>query len=155
MPECHLVVLGHIDESTKRILTNSQFAHRMHVVSGLSGTETRTLLNVSKVLCFPSLYEGFGIPIIEAQYEQTAVVTSHAGALQEVVLDSGLIVDPENVENIASAVKAVLLDKKLEADLVERGIQNARRFSRARWASEHTMFFRGIFDNQSGSVSAL
>ncbi|MGH9805037.1 MAG: glycosyltransferase family 4 protein [Candidatus Acidiferrales bacterium] len=78
---------------------------------------------------FPSLYEGFGLPPLEAMALGTPVVTSNVSALPEVLGDAAQFVNPENVFDISRGIRQVLLDDALRARLVERGRQQVRRFS--------------------------
>ncbi len=78
---------------------------------------------------FPSRYEGFGLPPLEAMACGTPVVTSNVSSLPEVVGDAAIQVNPENVFDIARGIKEVLLDEELRATLIRRGREQAARFS--------------------------
>jgi glycosyltransferase involved in cell wall biosynthesis len=78
---------------------------------------------------FPSRYEGFGLPPLEAMACGTPVVTSNTSSLPEVVGDAAVQVNPENVFDIARGIKEVLLDEELRASLIRRGREQAARFS--------------------------
>lgn len=90
-----------------------------------------TLIRGAKALLFPSIYEGFGLPVTEAMTVGTPVVTSNASSLPEVAGDAALIVDPYSVDDIAQAVRVVEADADLRAELSVRGRQQAKRFSSA------------------------
>jgi glycosyltransferase involved in cell wall biosynthesis len=85
----------------------------------------------SAAACFvyPSLFEGFGLPVLEAMACGTPVVTSDRGALAELVGDAAMVVDPTSVEALADAMTRVLTDAPLAADLGRRGFERSRRFS--------------------------
>lgn len=87
------------------------------------------LYRLAAVFAFPSLYEGFGLPPLEAMACGTPVVTSRISSLPEVVGDAAVLVDPHDVEAIADGIRRVLDDKALAADLVSRGRARARCFS--------------------------
>jgi glycosyltransferase involved in cell wall biosynthesis len=78
---------------------------------------------------FPSRYEGFGLPPLEAMACGTPVVTSNASSLPEVVGDAAIQVHPENVFDIARGIREVLLDEELRATMIRRGREQASRFS--------------------------
>ncbi len=83
---------------------------------------------------FPSRYEGFGLPPLEAMACGTPVVTSNVSSLPEVVGDAAVLVNPENVFDIARGIRDVLLDEELRACLISRGREQAARFSWTRTA---------------------
>jgi glycosyltransferase involved in cell wall biosynthesis len=78
---------------------------------------------------FPSLQEGFGLPVLEAMACGTSVITSNRGALLEVAGDAGLLVDPTDTLGLTSAIERVAEDKVLRLDLQERGVVRARAFN--------------------------
>jgi len=78
---------------------------------------------------FPSLYEGFGLPPLEAMACGTPVVTSNVSSLPEVVGNAAVLVNPENVFEIARGIREVLLDQSLRETLIARGYEQSRRFS--------------------------
>jgi len=90
------------------------------------------------VFAFPSLYEGFGMPPLEAMACGTPVVTSNRSSLPEVVGDAGITVDPTDPDALGGALLRLLRDRELHADMRERGLRQARRFS-WREAAERTL----------------
>jgi glycosyltransferase involved in cell wall biosynthesis len=78
---------------------------------------------------FPSRYEGFGLPVLEALACGTPVVTSNTSSLPELVGDAGFVVDPDDTQALAGAILACLVDEQLSADLGRRGLEQAARFS--------------------------
>jgi glycosyltransferase involved in cell wall biosynthesis len=82
----------------------------------------------AQFMVFPSLYEGFGIPIVEAMRSECAVACSNAGSLPEIALDCVLYFDPNSAEEIADRIEQ-LMDKDLRAELTAKGEQRARDFS--------------------------
>lgn len=94
------------------------------------------LYSGADLFVFPSLYEGFGLPALEALACGTPVVASNVSALPEVVGDAALQVDPLDTEALAGAMESVLRDDGLRVDLRERGLRRAREFSWERTARE-------------------
>jgi len=95
----------------------------------LSDIELSALWENAACFVFPSLYEGFGIPVLEAMASGVPVVSSNAASLPEVVGDAGLLVDPRSSPAIASAIRNVLSDAELRRKLRERGRVRAGAFS--------------------------
>ena len=90
------------------------------------------LYRMATVFAFPSLYEGFGLPPLEAMACGTPVVTSRISSLPEVVGDGALLVDPYNEDDIAQGIARLLDDQDLRARLIERGLERAASYSWAR-----------------------
>jgi glycosyltransferase involved in cell wall biosynthesis len=89
----------------------------------------RIFYDVAKIFVFPSLYEGFGLPPLEAMAHGTPVVTSNTSSLPEVAGNAALLVNPENVFEIRRGLQRVLLDPALRAQMKQRGYEQAQRFS--------------------------
>ena len=89
----------------------------------------RIFYDVANVFLFPSLYEGFGLPPLEAMAHGTPVVTSNTSSLPEVVGNAAVLVNPENVFEIMRATHRVLVDQALRSRLKQRGYDQAKRFS--------------------------
>jgi glycosyltransferase involved in cell wall biosynthesis len=87
------------------------------------------LLNQAIALVFPTLWEGFGLPVLEAMACGTAVITSNCSALPEVAADAAILVDPYRVDAIAEALHAVATDVNLRSHLEELALQQASHFS--------------------------
>jgi glycosyltransferase involved in cell wall biosynthesis len=87
------------------------------------------LYRLARVFVFPSLYEGFGLPPLEAMASGTPVITSNVSSLPEVVGDAALLIDPYEPDALADAMARVLTDTVLQEDLRQRGYQRVREFS--------------------------
>jgi glycosyltransferase involved in cell wall biosynthesis len=96
------------------------------------------------VFAFPSLYEGFGLPLLEAMTCGTPVVASDTSSLPEVVGDAGLLVDPCDVDGLASALQAVLEDESQRAALARAGLARSRQFSWQKMAAETVRIYREV-----------
>ena len=93
---------------------------------------------------FPSLYEGFGLPPLEAMACGTPVVTSNASSLPEVVGDAAVLVDPYDARSIAEGIRRVLVDDVLRADLSARGAARAQSFSWEQAARRVHQIYRDV-----------
>jgi glycosyltransferase involved in cell wall biosynthesis len=94
------------------------------------------LLSAATAFVFPSLYEGFGIPVLEAGRCGLPVITSNTSSLPEVAGDAALLVDPHDVDAIADAMYRIITDRDLAAELTRRGHENVKRFSWEKCARE-------------------
>jgi glycosyltransferase involved in cell wall biosynthesis len=93
---------------------------------------------------FPSLYEGFGLPPLEAMATGTPVITASVSSLPEVVGDAAMIVNPDNVFDMARGIRDVLLDKQVRQRLITRGHEQVKRFSWRRTAQEVLSVYREV-----------
>ncbi|HEU5022157.1 MAG TPA: glycosyltransferase family 1 protein [Bryobacteraceae bacterium] len=102
----------------------------------------RTFHELATAFVFPSLYEGFGLPPLEAMAAGTPVIASQVSSLPEVVGGAAMLVNPENVFDIARGITEVLLNAELREELITRGRRQAARFSWARTAREVLGIYR-------------
>ncbi|MBI2016450.1 MAG: glycosyltransferase family 4 protein [Candidatus Rokubacteria bacterium] len=104
-------------------------------------------------VAFPSLYEGFGLPVVEAMAAGTPVVTSATSSLPEVAGDAALLVDPQDEDGLAAALRRILKDRDLWEDLRRRGLARARTFSWERTARETLAVYRAAVGGADGRRS--
>ncbi len=103
-----------------------------------------SIYNCADCLVFPSLIEGFGMPVVEAQKCGIPVVTSNVSSLPEVAADAAVLVDPYSVEDIREGINKVLSDKCLRAGLVEKGFANAARFNWDKIALQYYELYKSL-----------
>ena len=102
---------------------------RVFLPGYIAGEDLPALLSGALAFVFPSLFEGFGLPVLEAMACATPVLTANSSSLPEVAGDAALLVDPHSVSAIADGIRRLLAEPALRADLVRRGTANLRRFS--------------------------
>jgi len=95
----------------------------------ISGEEKESFIKYADVLVFPTLYEGFGMPILEAQIRETPVVTSNIPSIIEIAGAGALLIDPLSVEELHSSIYKIISDKNFKNDLIAKGLSNIQRFS--------------------------
>jgi glycosyltransferase involved in cell wall biosynthesis len=130
--ELELLIIG--DEISKlQSLRRAVHRHDLHRYVRFHGyvpdKTLAVLYKLASVFVFPSLYEGFGLPPLEAMASGTPVVTSNVSSLPEVVGDAAVLVDPYSAHAIADGILRVLHSAHLRADLRRRGLQRAQEFS--------------------------
>src|SRR5215470_11568381 len=132
LEELKLLIIG--DEISKLpALRRAVHSHKLHkhvrFLGFLPDETLAALYRLAAVFVFPSLYEGFGLPPLEAMASGTPVVTSNVSSLPEVAGDAAILVDPYDVSSIVDGVRRVLTDPRLADDLRTRGLARARDFS--------------------------
>ena len=145
--ELKLLIIG--DEISKLpALRRAVHGHKLHKhvrFLGFVPDDTLAVLyRLAAVFVFPSLYEGFGLPPLEAMASGTPVVTSNVSSLPEVAGDAAILVDPYEVGSIVDGVRRVLTDPELAAELRRKGLVRARDFSWERSVSRTHEIYRLI-----------
>jgi glycosyltransferase involved in cell wall biosynthesis len=130
--ELKLLIIG--DEISKLpALRRAVHSHKLHkhvrFLGFLPDETLAALYRLAAVFVFPSLYEGFGLPPLEAMASGTPVVTSNVSSLPEVAGDAAILVDPYDVSSIVEGVRRVLTDPRVADELRQKGLTRARDFS--------------------------
>ncbi len=108
------------------------------------------LLSGALAFVYPSLYEGFGIPVLEAGACGVPVITSNTSSLPEVAGDAAILVDPHDVDAIADALYRIITDEALRAELARRGLENVKRFSWEKCARETLAVLEQVARREAG-----
>lgn len=111
----------------------------------LSNQELRHFYNKAKVFVFPSFYEGFGFPIVEAFGCGVPVVTSDVSSCPEVASDAALKVNPNSPEEIAQAIERILEDSSLRNELIEKGFKRAKQFTFLNTARQTLKVYKEVY----------
>jgi glycosyltransferase involved in cell wall biosynthesis len=127
---------GWLSDDVFRTVREQALADGVVFIEDFGSAELRALYGAAEVLVLPSLYEGFGLPAVEAMACGTAVVVANTGALPEVVGDAGVLVRPDDPNDIAQGLGWVLGNPAFRATLIQRGIERAATFSWVRAAQE-------------------
>jgi glycosyltransferase involved in cell wall biosynthesis len=148
----HLVLIGSngygADAIHARIAASP--ARERIVVLGYVGVEDLAAWYArAQVFAFPSLDEGFGMPVLEAMAAGTAVLTSNRSALPEVAGDAAVLIDPDNLDSLIDGLRRLTEDADLRADLTQRGIQRARQFSWEKAVAETWSVYRELLVNKN------
>jgi glycosyltransferase involved in cell wall biosynthesis len=112
-----------------KAIEQSPWQEDIHHLGYLSDAEVAASYTHADVFAYPSIYEGFGLPVLEAMTLGCPVVTSNTSSLPEVAGDAALLVDPTSVEELADALEQVICDRSLRQSLIEKGYQQAAKFS--------------------------
>lgn len=152
-PAVSLLVAGRrgwLDEPIFRAVEELGLQASVRFLGGVDDADLPALLNAAAVVAYPSFYEGFGLPPLEAMACGTPVVTSTGGALPEVCGEAALLVDPADTAGLADAIGRALMDRALRTTLRERGLRRAAGFTWANTAAGLVEVFRRVREN-SGS----
>ena len=144
--ECTLVIIGELDADQRDYLRRSEIRYENHV--SLTTEELFAEYCNASLVVFASLYEGFGMPIVEAQSVGRAVITSDTSSMPEVAGKGACFVDPTSVDSIRHAILKVLNDERYRGELVRQGLVNVARFDARQVAREYLAIYEKIAKNQ-------
>ncbi|MBI5452665.1 glycosyltransferase, partial [Candidatus Gottesmanbacteria bacterium] len=120
---------GWMQENFKFQISNFKLENDVIVTSYVPEDDLPYLMDGAKTLVLPSLYEGFGIPAIEAMACGVPVVVSNVSSLPEIVGDAGILVDPYDVESIMNGLKEACYNNSRREELIDRGLDQVKKFS--------------------------
>jgi glycosyltransferase involved in cell wall biosynthesis len=145
-PETELVIVGPRGRGKAELERLARERHgQVHVLGWVETEDLAALYRGAMALAFPSLYEGFGLPILEAMALGTPVVTSNYGAMLEVAGDAAELVDPYDVSAIRAGLEHAVADRARATELRERGLERASQFSWDRTAAlTHEVYSRAV-----------
>lgn len=149
--DLRLIIIG--DEiaqypSVRHAVIQTRVEQRVRFLGFVPIDTLRIFYESAAAFVFPSLYEGFGLPPLEAMASGTPVVASSVSSLPEVVGDAAMIVNPENVFDIARGIKEVLLDMDLRERLIAKGYEQVGRFSWDHTAREVLATYKEVIEGR-------
>ena len=128
-----------------RLIQELGIVDDIHFTGWVDQEELPAIYSLAELFLFPSFYEGFGIPILEAMACGCPVVTANTGACPEVADSAAVLVDPSNPDDIASGIATVLSDSKYRIELKEKGIERAEQFSWELSAKKTINIFQSLY----------
>jgi glycosyltransferase involved in cell wall biosynthesis len=145
--EHHLVLIGRKGwhyEPIFAAIENSPWNNQIHHLDYLSDELVALFYSQADAFVYPSHYEGFGLPVLEAMTLGTPVITSNTSSLPEVAGDAALLVDPDDSTSLADAIVKVISDSHLRAELIGKGKERAKLYSWERTAQETLKAYKSL-----------
>jgi glycosyltransferase involved in cell wall biosynthesis len=142
MDGIHLDIIADLDEETLSCVREKRISFTQF--QNLSDDEVYQRYIACDILFFASLYEGFGMPIIEAQTVGRPVITSNFGAMLEIAKDSAVLVSPDSVDEIRKAIVELKENVSFYNEVVARGLSNAANYSAERVSEEYLNLYKSI-----------
>ncbi len=145
--DLRLIIIG--DEisrhpEVRRTVIQTRMQHCVRFLGFVPFNTLKVFYTAAAAFIFPSLYEGFGLPPLEAMASGTPVITSNAGSLSEAVAEAAMIINPDNVFDIARGIREVLLDDSLRNRLIKSGFEQVKQFSWHRTATEVLELYKDV-----------
>lgn len=127
-----------------RILDDLIIKGELCLIEEINNTELVNLYNLADLFVFPSLYEGFGLPVLEAQACGTALIASNKASIPEAMGDGGLLFDPYDYVDMAEKMYKVISDGGLRESLIKKGFDNVKKYSYEKCAHELMKLFETV-----------
>jgi glycosyltransferase involved in cell wall biosynthesis len=137
---------GWLYEETQQLIAKLKLEKKVRFLGRVSELELITLYSMADVFAFPSFFEGFGLPPLEAMACGTPVITSNSSSLPEVVGDAALLIDPHNASELAQAMIRLLEDERLREELRQKGYARAQLFTWPKSASKMLSVYQRLYD---------
>lgn len=144
-----LVVIGHLPANVDMAAIQKQknLRGRVRSTGYVPDSHIHPLLVHAELLALPSLYEGFGLPVLEAQQANVPVVCSTAASLPEIAGDGAIFFDPTSYKDLARVMTLVLEDNELQNQLIRRGQENLQRFSWQKTALDTLQLYKNVYND--------
>jgi len=142
-----LVIVGNIGWKTKdaiNLLETHRHRTRIHLAGYVNDARLSFIYQNALCLLYPSLYEGFGFPILEAMNYGVPVITSNVSSMPEVAGDAALLVDPNDDKGLADAMKKILVNDEIRKIMISKGYERVKKFSWKRCARETLDVFEKV-----------
>lgn len=143
---CRLKIIGEISLETQKLLKDNQIIFEN--AAGLNDLEIRNEYEKTDIVTFCSTYEGFGLPIIEAQAMGKPVITSNLDPMKEVAGGAAILVDPVDISSIREGILKVISDEILRKTLVAKGFENIKKFKSSIIAGLYENLYMEIIENE-------
>jgi|WetSurMetagenome_2_1015567.scaffolds.fasta_scaffold01305_9 glycosyltransferase involved in cell wall biosynthesis len=124
-----------------RAINSAKNKDRIKIIGYIEKIERVYFYNLATIFCYPSFYEGFGLPILEAMASGAPVTTSNVSSMSEVAGDAAILIDPNDINSLAEVIKQLAGDENLRQTLSQRGILQAKKFSWGKAAEEYIKIF--------------
>ena len=142
--ECDFVITGLLRPRLQKLVTELNISQYVHSLGGVSDEKLAALYRGAVCLVFASLYEGFGLPIVEAMACGTPVLTANVASMPEVAGDAALLADPYNVDELGSGMMRILRDAGGRKEMIASGIKRASHY---KW-EEAAGFVQTVLDDR-------
>lgn len=141
--DVHLVIVGSRGWDFKKTLRRVD-PDKVHLIGYIEGEELAAIYNQAELFIFPSLYEGFGIPLVEAMSCGCPIAASNVSSIPEVTSGSAILFDPYSVESIESSMEAILGSPSFRKEIIQKGKKRAKEFSWDKSAKKILALFKQV-----------
>jgi glycosyltransferase involved in cell wall biosynthesis len=137
------------NENVSRLVADLGLEKRIRFTGYIEPLDLPVLYNLATTFVYPSFYEGFGLPVLEAMGCGVPVVTSNVSSLPEIAEDAAVYVNPHSVDELANAISQMLSDDGLRKNCTTKGRERVKSFTWERCAMETLKVFHEVFDGKT------
>jgi glycosyltransferase involved in cell wall biosynthesis len=140
----NLIITGESGWKNEKIfleINNSEFKNKIKIINSIPDEDKVYLYNLASLFVYPSFFEGFGFPPLEAMACGTPVIASNNSSLPEIIGEAGILIDPDKPEEIFKAIKEIITKRELRENLIQKSLQKTREFSWQKTAREVLKMF--------------
>ncbi len=137
---------GWLYEETKRVVADLKLEKKVRFLGRVTDLELVTLYSMTDIFAFPSFFEGFGVPPLEAMACGAPVITSNTSALPEVAEGAALLVNPHDIDALSAAITRLTEDEPLRAELQQKGYERARQYTWAMSAQKMLAVYNTLYN---------
>lgn len=144
---CKLLIVGKLNTEQLSLLENKNIVYENYV--NLSQPELLALYVKSDILAYVSTYEGFGMPLVEANAVGRPVLSSNIEPIRSVASDAALLVDPFNENEIREGIKRIITDNVLRNRLIKNGLENAKKYRAKKVANQYSEVYKLLLNKKN------
>ena len=135
---------GNMLEEIRQVIDARKLNERVHILTDISNDDLPVVYQLSSVFVFPSLFEGFGAPVLEALFSGVPVIASRGGAIEEAAGQSALLIYPYDEDDIAQKILEALKDSKIRNDMIAKGLDWALTMTDRIFAAKTMKVYKSI-----------
>jgi glycosyltransferase involved in cell wall biosynthesis len=135
---------GNMSSAIRQVIVNNNLAGRVRVITDVSNSDLPAVYQASSTFVFPSLFEGFGAPVLEALFSGIPVIASSGGAIEEAAGKDSVFINPYSVEDIADKMMSVLKDETLRKKMISSGLLHAQTMTDKAFAAKTMELYKSI-----------
>ncbi|MEM5947475.1 glycosyltransferase family 1 protein [Spirochaetia bacterium 38H-sp] len=151
-PDLKYIIVGYFSDSylqVKELINKYKLNNHIILLGHIPDEDIRALYSMARIFLFTSFYEGFGLPPLEAMACGLPVVASNTSSIPEVVGESGLLIDPNDVSDIANKLNIILKDSKLCKKLSQKSLEQSRKFTWQNTTHKLTEYYTKMIEQDS------
>ena len=149
--DTNLVLIGKKTKYTDQIelfIKENHLEDKVQFLKGLTNVELAIIYQLSTIFVYPSIFEGFGIPIIEALYSKVPVITNKYGVFQEAGGPNSIYIDPENVAELAEKITYLLDNEIIRKEIAEKGNQFVQKFNDFELTTSYISMYKKVYNGK-------